>query len=220
MLPTMSSEDRGAGLPPSEARLAAAARAGLFPRSPLLPLGAAFVGGGAALGALGDAVRGEMADLVRGGLDAALFSRPDPGEALVSALARGGALALPLVLAPGLAALAAALIPALVARRFGRGSTSAPLPEAPGFRPSRAVLRAAAIAVAAAAILRGFAPGRLSLADAAGALVAAGAALVLAGLAELALERTRLLEALRLTRSEARREQGAPKTARRLGRAP
>jgi type III secretory pathway component EscU len=43
-----------------------------------------------------------------------------------------------------------------------------------------------------------------------------GAALLLAGLADLALQRTSLLEALSLTRSEARREDGAGATAGRV----
>jgi hypothetical protein len=216
----MPTEDKGAHLPPSSARIAAAARAGLFPRSPLLPLGGALAGLGCALLAFGSAVGRGLLGLVDGGLAAAVSSRPDPVDALVAALGRGARIAVPLLLAPALAALLAALIPALVARRFGRGSTSNPLPEAPGFRPGRAVLRVAAIAVAAAAVAHGFAAGRPNVESAAAALVAAGTALLLAGLAEIALERARLFEALRLTRSEARREQGVPETARRLRRAP
>jgi len=220
----MPNEGNGRHLPPSDARLAAAARDGMFPRSPVLALGAALAAFAAALGLSGRAIGAALEELVRGGLESAVRSRPDPATALVDTLLRGATLAAPLVLAPACAALVAAVVPALWARRFGRGATSTPLPERPPRTPERAVLYPAAALVAAIALAWGFAEvdaaaGRIVEPIAAG-IFAAGIALLVAGLADLALQRTRLVEALSLTRSEARREQRTPATARRLRRAP
>jgi len=227
----MPEDASGRHLPPSTARLAAAAHAGMFPRSPLLTLGAALVALAAVLGLGGEALWSALSDLIGDGLEAAVLGRPDPVDALVGALSRGAAVAAPLVLAPLAAALIAAVVPALWARRHGSGSTSSPLPEAPPTTPERAIPIAAAAAVAALAAAYGFAAARPVLsrlpAEGAGALpdvvapiassiFVGGAALLLAGLADLALQRTSLLEALSLTRSEARREDGAGATAGRV----
>jgi len=212
--------DGGGHLPPSDARLAAAASAGMFPRSPLVALGAALVAFAATLGLGGEALGSALADLVRGGIERAVLERPDPIDALADALLRGAAIAAPIVLAPATAALIAALAPALWARRHGRGSTSAPLPSMPPRSPERAVLLATAATVASLAMAWGLVAAPPTLSRVSAAIFAAGVALLLAGLADLALQRARLVEALSLTRSEARREQHTPGTARRLRRAP
>jgi flagellar biosynthesis protein FlhB len=227
----MSEHSSGRHLPPSTARLAAAASAGMFPRTPLLALGAALVALAAVLGFGGDVLGRAVAGLVRDGLGTAALVRPDPEGALVEALSRGAAIAAPVVLAPAAAALIAAIVPALWARRHGRGSTAAPLPETPPRTPERAILIAAAVAVVALAAAHGFtavrpalarlpAEGGGAMADVVAAIASsifvAGIALLVAGLADLALQRVRLLEALALTRSEAQREDGAGTTARRV----
>jgi len=230
----MSNEERGAHLPPSSARLAAASRAGLFPRSPLLPAGAALAAFGLASSAFGRAIADGFSALVHRGFETALGSRPDPVAALLEALSRGALIALALVVAPALGAGLAVLVPALVAKRRS-GSTAVALPEMPRSPVRRAVLFGAAIAIAALVIAHGFAAARpafalLALGDPsalrplatrlAASAAAAGAALVLLGLADISLERIRLIEALKLTKSEGRRENGVPETARRLRRAP
>lgn len=220
----MPNDGNGRFLPPSDARLAAAARTGMFPRSPLIAPGAALVAFGAVLGLGGQALGAALEGLVRDGLEAAVLTRPDPATALVDTLRRGAVVAAPLVLAPAVAALIAAVAPALWARRFGRGTTSTPLPERPPRTPERAVLYPAAAAIAALAMAWGLAgvdaaAGRIATPVATGIFVA-GVALLLAGLADLAAQRTRLVEALSLTRSEARREQRTPETTRHLRRAP
>jgi len=226
----MSETASGRHLPPSQARLAAAAHAGMFPRTPLLALGAALIAFAAVLGFGGEALWKALAGLVRDGLEAAVLGRPDPVAALVDALSRGAAVAAPLVLVPAAAALIAAIVPALWARRHGRGSTSSPLPETPPRAPERAIPIAAAVAVVALAAAHGFAAVRPALArlpaegggamkdvvaPIASSIFVAGVALLLAGIADLSLQRASLIEALSLTRSEARREDGAGETTRR-----
>jgi hypothetical protein len=219
MLRRMPNEERGAHLPPSPERRAAAARAGLFARSPLLAFGAALSALGGALFALGGALGEGLTELVRDGLTAA-STRPDPIAHLVGALGRGAILALPLVLAPAAGAAVAAILPALVARRHGRGSTSVPLPDANAPALGRSTLRAAAAVAASLAVIQGFAAAKtFSVAALSTAAVAAGLVLVTAGLAELALERVRVLEVLKLTRSEARREERAAVGAQRARQA-
>ena len=227
----MSETTSGRHLPPTTARLAAAARAGMFPRTPLLALGAALIAFAAVLGFGGEALWKALAGLVRDGLETAVLGRPEPVAALVDALSRGAAVAAPLVLVPAAAALIAAVVPSLWARRHGRGSTSSPLPETPPRTPERAILIATAVTVAALAAAHGFAAVRPALArlpaeggavvkdvvaPIASSILVAGVALLLAGLADLALQRASLVEALSLTRSEARREDGAGTTARRV----
>lgn len=215
-LPPMHNDGSGRHLPPSTARLAAAARAGMFPRSPLLALGAALAAFAATLGLGGEALGSALADLVRDGLERAVLERPDPIAALAEALRRGAIIAAPIVLAPAAVALIAAVAPALWARRHGRGSTSAPLPSMPPRSPERAVLFAAAAAVAALAMAWGLVAARTTLSRVSAGIFAAGVALLLAGLADLALQHVRLVEALSLTRSEASREDGANEAARRV----
>jgi flagellar biosynthesis protein FlhB len=215
----MPTERNGRHLPPSTARLAAAARAGMFPASPLVTLGAALAAFALVLGFGGEALCAALADLVRDGLEAAAFARPDPVGALAGAIRDGAIIAAPLVVAPAAATLIAAVAPALWARRHGRGSTTAPLPEAPPRTPERAILFCAAAATAALAVAWGFAgvdaaEKRIAEPISTG-IFAAGIALLLAGVADLALQRVRLVEALSLTRSEASREDGADASARR-----
>jgi hypothetical protein len=201
----MPTEGSGRHLPPSTARLAAAARAGMFPRSPL--------------GFGGEAFYAALAGLIRDGLEKAAFERPDPVVALLGAIRNGAIIAAPLILAPAAATLVAAIAPALWARRHGRGSTTAQLPEAPPRTKERAILFCAAAVTAAFAVAWGFAgidaAARRIVAPIADGIFAAGVALLLAGLADLALQRVRLVEALSLTRSEASREDGANASARR-----
>jgi flagellar biosynthesis protein FlhB len=205
----------GRHLKPTDARLAAAARAGLFPRSPLVALGAALAAVAIVLGCGGEELGSALADLVRGGLETAVLTRPDPILALVDALRSGAIIAAPLVLAPAAAALVASAAPALWARRHGPGSTAAPLPEAPRMVAERAILSFAAAGVAALALIWGLVAAHATLSRISAAIFVAGVALLLAGLADLALQRARLVEALSLNRSEARREDGENAIARR-----
>jgi flagellar biosynthesis protein FlhB len=212
----------GRSIPPSRARLAAAARAGVFARSRLLVSGAVLTAAGAAGYALADQLGAALAALVERGLLDATVQREGPGSALGSGLVEGLALILPLVLIPAAVGALAALAPAIAARRGG-GTTSAPLP-APPRRASRGVLSAVALgvfALLALTIIRGHGDAIArslrepeSGAAWAGELIAllvlaAGATMVLAGLADLALERASLLRALALRPSEALREQRA-----------
>jgi flagellar biosynthesis protein FlhB len=212
----------GRTVPPSRARLAAAARAGVFPRSRLLVAGVALSAAGAVGYLLTEQLAEALAVLIGDGLQDAVGRRGDPGSVLVHGLARGLVLILPLVLIPAVLGVLAALAPAIAARRGG-GSTSVPLP-APPRRVSSGVLALLALAVFALlalvivrehgdAIARSLG-GPVAGADWAGELIAllvlaAGATMVLAGLADLALERASLLRALALRPSDALREQRA-----------
>jgi hypothetical protein len=191
----------------------------MFPRSPLVTLGAALAAFALVLGFGGEALCTALTDLVRDGLEAAAFERPDPIAALVGAIRNGAIIAAPLVLAPAAATLIAAVAPVLWARRHGRGSTAAPLPETLPRTPERAILFCAAAATAALAVAWGFAgvdaAAKRIVEPISNGIFAAGVALLLAGLADLALQRVRLVEALSLTRSEACREDGANASVRR-----
>ena len=212
----------GRTVPPSRARLAAAARRGVFPRSRLLVAGATLAAAGAVGYLLGDQLDESCRALVEQGLVSAVTERDDPGAALAARLGHGLVLVLPLVAIPAAVAFLVSLLPALAARR-GDGETSLPIPHR-SRRLSRGVLSLAALvvfALSALAIVRGKGDlvaraiaGRETEVAWAGELIAllvlaAGGTMVLAGLADLALDRTHMLGTLALRPSEAQREQRA-----------
>jgi flagellar biosynthesis protein FlhB len=222
-------ETGGRQVPPSEARLAAAARAGLFPRSRLLVTGSVLLGAGSAgylaRERIGAALRGILAD----GLASALARRGDPGMALADGIVVGFRALLPLLLAGALAGVVAALVPALAARR-GRGSTAVRFPRRAA-RSRTGVLAIAGVGLLALLALwllrayggeaaqaaRGEEVGVGWIGELMAALVfGAGAIAFVLGLAELALARARLLGELALTPSEARREERAASGDRRV----
>jgi hypothetical protein len=180
----------------------------------------------------GARVLGGLAQQLRHGIDDAVAGRPAPGSAVVERAGELLALVGPLLAVLFGAGLVATLVPALVARR-GRGSTAVALPAEPRRNLGRAVLGLAAAALIALLMLAllgqlwpavlglsrgGAAPRARLLQLAASAVAGTGALLVLAGLADLSLERVRLLRGLALTRSEQRtewREQGGDPDVRR-----
>jgi flagellar biosynthesis protein FlhB len=212
----------GRTVPPPRARLAAAARAGVFPRSRLLVAGATLAAAGAVGLLLGEQIAAVLGALVEQGLSSAVAERGDPGMALASSLGRGLAAILPLVLIPAAVGVVVALIPAIVARRGG-GETSVPVPRRPR-RFSRGALTAVALAVFVLLALVALRDRGGQLARSVAGLdsdnawggdlvallvLAAGATMALAGLADLALERAHLLRSLALRPVDARREERA-----------
>jgi len=171
---------------------------------------------------LGEQIAASFCALVEQGLASAVAERSDPGAALASGLGRGLVSILPLLLIPAAVGIVTALIPAIAARRGG-GETAVPLPAQPR-RFSRGVLSLVAVvvfALLALAILRGH--GDLIARSIAGLeteavwggnlvallVLAAGATMVLAGLADLALDRASLLSTLALRPADAQREERA-----------
>jgi flagellar biosynthesis protein FlhB len=216
----MADDERS--IPPSRARLAAAARAGVFARSRLLVAGVVLAAAGATGYLLSARLGAALVGLVEEGLLDAVRLRGDPGAALLAGIGRGLLAVLPLILVPGAVGALAAVLPALAARR-GSGSTSVPLPVRPS-RASRGVLAAFAVALFAllalvivrsyggelALALRGEGSGGRWVFELLAVLVAtAGATAALAGLADLALERASLLRALALRPADAVREERA-----------
>jgi flagellar biosynthesis protein FlhB len=212
----------GRTVPPTRARLAAAARRGVFPRSRLLVAGATLTAAGAVGHLLGDQLTTSLTALVEQGLWSAVSERSDPGAALASTLGHGLVALLPLLLVPAAVGVVVALLPAIAARRGG-GETSTPIP-ARTRRVSRGVLSLVAVVVyALLALLVVRSKGDLIARSLAGReadaawggdlvallVLAAGATMVLAGLADLALERAHLLGTLALRPSDALREQRA-----------
>ncbi|MFO8072182.1 MAG: EscU/YscU/HrcU family type III secretion system export apparatus switch protein [Polyangia bacterium] len=225
--------DSGArNVPPSRARLAAAASAGIFSRSRMLSAGLVLVVAGSLAIPAGPLLGASLAELMRNGLERAFALRTESGAAVATLLQAGRLLAW--IAAPLLVvALAAVSIPAWIARRRG-GQTAAPLPrvrERDLFSGALSIAAAAAIVMIAVWILRRAAGPALERAGAgseaalgslaapfAVLLVASGAILCIAGLAEMAWYRARIWRALHLDAAQARREareQGGDERARR-----
>jgi hypothetical protein len=188
----------------------------------LLVTGCVLVAAGAVGYLMGEQLAAALGALVEDGLSDAVLLRSDPGAALAAGLGRGLILILPLLAVPAAAGLTAALVPAIAARRGG-GETAVPIPRR-ARRFSRGVLTLVALAVfalAALAILRGH--GDLIARSIAGAssgmawvgelvaslVLVAGATTLLAGVADLALDRARLLGELALRPADALREERA-----------
>lgn len=213
---------------PTPRRLREARRRGDVARSAELTGAAAFLGGLAALAVAGPGAAGELARLVRGALGAAPSTSPDPAGVLRDAAAT----VLRLVLAPGLAALAAGALagalqagagvfPAALAPRLDRIDPIRGLRRlfswAQLLQAALGLAKAAVLLAVAAAWLRG-SPGiaELPRASAGGALRAIpsllalalrlGAAFAAFGVLDWALARRRHRRALMMTRDEVRRE--------------
>jgi type III secretory pathway component EscU len=213
-------EEPGGGIPPSASRLAAAARRGRFPRSRLLVTGLSLLAAAAVFPAIGRFAASRLAEALRDGLGRALPSLADPGAALADATTLALGIALLLLAAPAAVSLIASLAPALRARR-ARGNTTVELPPERAGESSPAAPRLAALVLALPVVLwilgrhrelpASWMAGEPGLAAALGGAIAellAGVGLLcaLAGLAELALGRSRIRSALSLSRSEAARE--------------
>jgi len=212
----------GRSVPPSRARMAAAARAGVFPQSRLLVAGLVLASAGAVGLLLGDQIAGALGALVEEGLSNAVVQRRDPGASLCATLVRGLLVVLPLVLIPAASGILASLAMAIAARRGG-GSTSVPVPPRPR-RFSRGMLAGASLGVFglfALAVLRahggalarsveGLGAGTAWVGELVAQLVlAAGVTATVAGLADLALDRASLIGALALRPADALRDQRA-----------
>jgi flagellar biosynthesis protein FlhB len=229
--------DSGArNVPPSGARLAAAASAGIFPRSRMLSAGLVLLAAGALAILAGPLLGASLAELMRDGLERAFSLRAENGAAAATLLEAGRLLAW--IAAPlAVVALVAVLIPARLARRRG-GQTAAPLPrvrERDSFSAALSIAAAAAVLLVAVWTLRRAAGPALERAGAgseaalcslaapfAVLLVASGAILCTAGLAEVAWYRARIWRALHLDAAQARREareQGGDERARQRMRA-
>jgi flagellar biosynthesis protein FlhB len=194
----------------------------MFARSRWLVSGAALLAAGATGYLFSDSVGVALRTLLEDGLAASVDLRDDPARALTAGLGRGLSILVPLLIAPVLAGALAALLPALVARR-GSGQTAAPLPtrRRSAVRYALALASLGLLAAVAVLVVRGhggeaalMASGFETGAGWIGGLVAtivagAGAVMLLAGLADLAFERVRLLRSLRLTSGEALREDRA-----------
>jgi flagellar biosynthesis protein FlhB len=214
--------DDGRNVQPSPARVAAAAQGGLFARSRLLVTGATLVVAGTVGGLVANTIGARLRLLLDQGLAQAVQLRGDPAQALSAGIASGLAILLPLLIAIALVAALVSAAPALAARQ-GRGSTAVRLPRR-SRRYSSGVLAALGVslfAIVALLIVRSYGGSAVLMASGAavdaswiGELVlalvaAAGGIMVLAGVADLALDRARLLRDLRLTSSESQREQRA-----------
>jgi hypothetical protein len=163
--------------------------------------------------------------LVRAGIGGAVGGRLDPATALQRSLVDGLWLIAPLLIAVAMVGAVGALVPALLARRGRAGGRPAVgLPRPPRRRAGQVLLGVFGATLLVCLILAGIGdlgvllvalmagePGAAwGIADlVADGLGAAGAVLVLAGLADLALARARLFEALRVSRGEQRLEQRA-----------
>jgi flagellar biosynthesis protein FlhB len=215
----MSSVDRR--VPPGRARVAEAARAGLFARSSVLVAGLAMLSAAAAMAFLGKGLGPAFSGLVRTGLLNAADNQTDPGAVLLRSLSEAWGITLPFFVAILAAALIGAVAPAAIAKR-GRGRTSVPLPPAPRARFAAAVLRVFGVLVfllLAAYILRSHtsAVARLMTGELSAStdlikaiyelLAVGGVVMILVGLAELADLRSEIWKALHLDSLEARREQ-------------
>jgi len=192
--------------------------------------GAVMVAVSTILRCLGGDLRARLAALVSDGLSLAMYSRPDPGEAAVRIGWAGAAILAPILATALLAAIAVGITRSALARRRS-GHTAVPLP--PGRSPgaTEAILSLAAAALIFVVALRIFvfhfadltgltaAPGegtsfvpRMFL----GLLTASGAILILAGTAQSAVRRVRVMADLGLSRSEAAHEERAATGDRRV----
>lgn len=222
-------------IPPSSGRIAAAARAGLFPASSLLASGMSLFLCAGMGWLLAEPVLREAKALMSSSLQQAVSSGGVPATPSLVSAAAGVVVPMLLLLAVVFTgALVGAGIPALIARRR-TGRTAVPLPKAPSGTLQMGVVRllgAAVFVLIAVAALRGAVS---DLRTDHHVLLAAvrticqltavlGAILILLGLVEWTLRRHLILRALRLDTAEARRErradEGEPRIKqRRLARA-
>ena len=115
---------RERSVPPSDGRLAAAARSGMFPTSGTWVSGLAFVFLAGLLAVGGQGLASGLVELVRGGLTTAVRGDGDPVGALVDGLLAGALLLLPFMLGVFVVAAAGAVLPAVWARRSRAGTTA------------------------------------------------------------------------------------------------
>jgi flagellar biosynthesis protein FlhB len=207
-------------IPPGSGRIAQAARAGIFPRSPALVAGVVLLTAAGVSFLIGEQLLFSFQAFIKTGLFAALKSRPDPGAFAMEfvihvLLSVGGFFGILFV-----AGLIAACTPAILTR-LKRGRTAIELPKAPVDAVARTVFSAAGVILFALVALRiirthlgsvyDFASGipgsGIDVFAGACELVASGGAiLVLMGIGELVLRRTSIIHVLSLNTSEARRE--------------
>lgn len=209
----------GCTLPPSEGRIGAAAREGVFPRSRLLAAGITLLAGAGAIWLLGEWAAGRIAHLAGEGLRAALATRVDPASYLVDSLWTGVSVLAPLAGVILIAGVVPQGIAALVQRRKG-GQTSTPVPRLAGEGRASgiaALLSAAVFGLAAIEIARRQGPAMIGAEDSVGAaeaistlvaslLAAAGGVALLGGAIQLVFERGRIWRALHLSSSQAARD--------------
>ena len=226
-------EGEGRTIPPGDNRVEAAAREGIFPRSRLLPVGFALLGCSAVLHLGGRWMGERLSVLMRDGLEAAVGAQSDPAQHLEWAFKEGISVLVPL-LAVALLGSAIPQIIVTVSARRRRGHTSTPLPRdrGPGFRGGLITLTALVLfgllgfrimKAGAAELFQAASPeilGGAILDLLVSLFAAAGAIALLAGVAELAWERTRIWRALHLSPSEAARDlratRGDPRSRARM----
>ncbi len=217
----MTSRERT--VPPGQGRIAAAARAGLFPRSGAIPSGLGFLATACILTLFGEEAGQLLIGLLTDGLDVALWLRLSPVDALSKALGASVGLVLLLTIPLFLGAFLGAVVPAVVAKRR-RGRTAVPLPRPPKIRLVLGVIQMAGlslIVLLALYIFRGHfgAVWRLLGGELGAALIlfqafvkllaAGGFVMLLVGGIELVISRQAIWKSLFLDRLEARREDRA-----------
>ena len=210
----MSSDHRP--ISPGPGRTAAAARAGLFPRSDAIPGGLSLLALAGISWLFFDRFAAAFHTLLEKGIRCAGFMRDDLKTSVLGYLGELGYLLLPILPIVFVSALLGAGIPALMARK-GRGHTASPLPKAPTGR-----LQIAAVRLFGAALFVLIAVYIVNRSDAAPTdaahilttiltlgcriVAALGGVMLLIGLIELALMRHLIYRSLHLDMIEARRE--------------
>jgi len=197
-----------------------AARAGLFATSGTLVAGLVLLAAAGVVLIGGEAVALGFTQLVASGLEAAVVHRSSPAAALSALTLDGLMLLVPLLVTIFLVALAAALIPAFVAKRES-GRSAVPLPRRWGGRGASLAIRLAGAALfilLAAWVWRSHVGSLVLFAGGDRAapqelftaliqlMVAGGASLVVVGLADLSIRRRAIWKALHIDTLEARRE--------------
>jgi flagellar biosynthesis protein FlhB len=213
----MSNNDRT--VPPGEGRVAAATRAGLFPRSGAIVSGFVLLTMAWLLSFFGLDAGQYLQDLTRFALDAP-FSRPEPVSAILTTFTSAASKTLPFLAMVFLIALLVALLPVIIAKRRG-GNTAVPLPKAPKTVGATLVINLLGSGVFLLLVLYilrrrigalwpfiqgDYERGSSLLLGASEMLAAGGIVLLFVGLAQIIVARHFLWRALFLSSSEARRE--------------